>query len=154
MIYQIVLFLHSYNRWLVMAVMFYALFRAWHGLLSKRAWTNTDNITALAFTWLVTLQFVLGLILYLFPNGLAQTALQVMSQDFGAAMKTRDLRFFGMEHPLQMVIALIIAHLGGARSRKTHPSANQFRWAVICFTLAALLIFSGIPWWRPLLRAF
>lgn len=154
MFYTIILFFHSYNRWIVVAAMLFALIRAWRGMVGKKEWTRVDDIAALTFVWTVSLQFVLGGVLYLFPDGLAQTAMQMMSLDFRTTMKTRDLRFFGMEHPLQMTIALAIVHLGSARSRKVHPSASQFRWAAICFTIAALLIFSGIPWWRPLLRGF
>lgn len=152
--YPIILILHSYTRWLVLAAVFYGLYLAWKGFLSKGEWTKTNDVSALVFVWAITIQFVLGITLYFYPLGLAQTALQIMGQDFDSAMKVRDLRFFGMEHPLQMVIALIISHVGSARARKVRPAVKQFRWAVISFTLVAILVLSAIPWWRPLLRMF
>lgn len=150
--YEITLLLHSYTRWIVLIVSLYTLFIVWRGFLQKREWTKTETIVSRVFVWAFTLQFILGVILFFIPDGLAQTALKIMGQDFGTAMQTRDLRFFGMEHPLQMLIALAIIHIGAARARKSNPSATQFRWAVISFTLATLLILIGIPWWRPLLR--
>jgi hypothetical protein len=89
-----------------------------------------------------------GLLLYFEPLGIAQAA----ARDMGTAMRVRELRFFGLEHPLQMVIALTLVHLGRARSRKAAELALKYRWALVCFTLAALLIVIAIPWWRPLLR--
>lgn len=152
--YQITLLLHSYTRWIVVAISLYTLFIIWRGFIQKREWTKTESFASRLFVWAFTLQFVFGAILFFFPNGLAQTSIDVMSQNFSAAMKTRDIRFFGMEHPLQMTIALLVVHLGSSRARKVAPSTKQFRWAVICFTLGLLLILAGIPWWRPLLRVF
>lgn len=148
--YITVLTLHSYLRWLVLVAMLYALVRAWWGLVRKREWTKADDTAALAFTRLISLQFILGIILYLLPAGLAQVAWQ----NFGVAMGVRELRFFGLEHPLQMIIAVTIVHLGSTRAQKAQPFARQFRWAAICFTIAALLILTAIPWWRPLIRGF
>jgi len=152
--YEITLFLHSYTRWIVLIVSLYTLFIMWRGFLQKREWTKTETILSRVFVWVFTLQFILGTILYFIPNGLAQTAIDIMRQDFSQAMGTKDLRFFGLEHPLQMVIAMLVVHLGSSRARKVSPSATQFRWAVICFTLGLLLILAAIPWWRPLLRGF
>ena len=146
--YNIALILHSYFRWFVLFIMIYALFRAWWGVFSKRDWTKGDDTAVLGFTWLISIQFILGLILFLLPTGLANAA----RQNLNVMMSVRDLRFFGLEHPLQMVIALTIVHLGSARARKATPASRQFRWAAICFTLAAILILVAIPWWRPLLR--
>jgi len=150
--YILTLTLHSYTRWLVLIAMGYALLRAWRGLIGKHEWQKMDDFAALGFAWLISLQFILGIVLYLLPNGLADAARQAAAQNFSAAMKIYDLRFFGMEHPLQMIMALAVVHLGSARARKAQFSVSQFRWAAICFTIAAILIVIAVPWWRPFLR--
>lgn len=150
--YQITLILHSYTRWIVLIISLYTLFIIWRGFIQKREWTKTETMASRLFVWAFTLQFILGAILFFIPDGLAQTAIKIMGQDFGTAMQTRDIRFFGLEHPLQMTIAMAVVHIGASRARKVTPSAKQFRWAVISFTLGLLLILAGIPWWRPLLR--
>ncbi|MBL8090628.1 MAG: hypothetical protein JNJ43_09890 [Anaerolineales bacterium] len=150
--YQITLLLHSYTRWIVLIISLYTLFIVWRGFLQKSEWTKTETLASRLFVWVFTLQFILGAILFFIPSGLAQTAIDIMSQDFSSAMKTRDIRFFGMEHPLQMTIAMAVVHIGASLARKVTPSTKQFRWAVISFTLGLLLILVGIPWWRPLLR--
>lgn len=150
--YEITLLLHSYTRWLVLIISLYTLFIVWRGFIKKREWTKTEAIASRLFIWVFTIQFIFGAILYFIPNGLAQTAIDVMKQNFATAMQTKDLRFFSMEHPLFMMLAMFVVHLGASRAKKVTPSAAQFRWAVICFTLGLLLILAGIPWWRPLLR--
>jgi len=146
--YRLALLFHSYTRWLVLIAMVWALFYAWRGWLGNRPWTRVDRRAGLLFTVITSMQFVLGLLLYVYPSGLARTALR----NLGAAMEIRELRFFGIEHPLQMVIAIGLVHLGSARSRKARAPLAQHRWAVLCYTLAALAILTAIPWWRPLLR--
>ncbi len=147
--YTLALTLHSYTRWLVIIAMLWALVMAWSGWLRPREWTQWDNRAGLFFSTIFSIQFILGVILVLQPVGFAQAAWR----DMGAAMQVRDLRFFGLEHPLQMIIALTLVHLGRARSRKATVTSKKFRWAAITFTIASLLVLAAIPWWRPLLRA-
>ncbi|MDX2137363.1 MAG: hypothetical protein SF123_04655 [Chloroflexota bacterium] len=149
MLYEISLLLHSYTRWLIMIVMVAAVALAWWGLIRQREWGLWEKRLASAFAILLSIQFIWGVVLYFVPNGIAQVALQ----DMGSSMRVRELRFFGLEHPLQMVIALGLVHMGWARSRKASTSKLKYRWAAWTFTIATILILSAIPWWRPLARA-
>jgi mono/diheme cytochrome c family protein len=149
-LYNLFLLLHSYTRWLVVVAMLWALWQAWNGLIRKRAWTKWDNRAGLFFATIMSVQFFVGLVVYLQPEGLAQAGVR----DLAAAMKVRELRFFSVEHPLQMFIALFLAHLGRARSRKATAPPLKHRWATVCYTLATVAILLAIPWWRPLVRAF
>jgi hypothetical protein len=71
----------------------------------------------------------------------------------GAAMQNRDLRFFGMEHPLVMILATAAVHTGKAWTRK-HGATPGFRAGTFWYALSLLLMLAGTPWWRPLLRGF
>ncbi|MDX2160191.1 MAG: c-type cytochrome [bacterium] len=148
MLYEISLLLHSYTRWAVFIAMIGALGLAWWGVVRPRVWGRWEKRFAAAFAMLVSIQFVWGVLLYLVPEGLAQAALR----DMGASMRVRELRFFGLEHPLQMFIAIGLVHMGWARSRKAPLDRTKFRWAAGAFTAATLLILAAIPWWRPQIR--
>lgn len=148
MIYELSLLLHNYTRWLIVVVMISALILVWWGVLRQRAWGRWEARLTAAFAILVSIQFLWGVLLYFVPEGIAQAALR----DMGASMRVRELRFFGLEHPLQMLIAIGLIHLGWARSRKAPLSRSKFRWTAGTFTLATLLILSAIPWWRPFTR--
>jgi hypothetical protein len=100
----------------------------------------------------VNWQFTLGVIMYLFlsPNSHAFFA------NVGAAYAEPTLRFFGLEHPIAMLTAVSLVHLGRERSERTTGRARHR--AAFVWTVAALLVFAiAIPWpflkyGRPLLR--
>ncbi|BAC88784.1 hypothetical protein [Gloeobacter violaceus] len=146
--YDWFLIAHSLTRWLLLAAMALALGWSWFGFLSRRKWQPEDQRPGAWFANLASLQFVLGLGLFLDPSGLARNALG----NLGETMKNRELRLFALEHPLQMFVAIALAHLGSTRSRKAKTSAGSWLWSVVCYTSAALLILTAIPWSRPLLR--
>ena len=147
--YTISLFLHSYTRWFVLIAVAWALWRAWHGLVTGRDWNRRDRQSGLFLAAITSIQFVLGLIVYGAPGSIARAALL----DFASAMSIFELRFFSLEHPLQMIVAITLAHLGSSRSNKATINKLKFRWGAISYTLTAILILSAIPWWRPLFRS-
>ena len=61
------------------------------------------------------------IVLFFVPHGMAQVAWQDMS----TSISIRELRFFGLEHPLQMIIAVGVTHLGQARSRKATETLKK-----------------------------
>ena len=63
-------------------------------------------------------------------------------------------RFFAFEHMLMMIIAIILAHVGAASSRRTVENTLKHRRAAIWFTLSLIAILLGMPWFRPLLPGF
>lgn len=147
--YELMLVLHSYTRWLVLIAMILATSSVWWGRLTNQAWSKWHARFGLAFSMLFTIQFIWGAILYFLPNGLVQIAWQ----DISAAMDVRELRFFSVEHGFQMVIALGIVHMGKTRARKAELDKTKYRWAIGAYTLATILILTAIPWWRPQFRS-
>jgi len=99
------------------------------------------------------LQMLLGLLLYLALSPITTGALQNMS----GAMQNAQVRFWVVEHPAPMLLAVILAHVGRVLARKA-PSASAKRTRLlICFGLATALILLGMPWpgtlnERPLFR--
>ncbi len=82
--------------------------------LVKKTGKKRDNIAGLLLTIFVDIQFLIGIILYAFVSPITRAAFA----DFGAAMKNADLRFYAVEHITMMIIALIIIHIGRAKSKK------------------------------------
>jgi hypothetical protein len=132
---------HSILRWVVILTCLYALLRVWNGLLNKRPWEKADRLSGLAFTSALNLQFFLGLGLY----AISPLTVPAM-KNFGAAMKDSTLRFFLVEHPTAMLLAVIIAQAGFSLSKRAPSDRARFLRATIAYTLAALLILAAIPW--------
>ena len=141
--------LHTHNmfRWLVLITLVLAVLFALAGWFGKREWSKKDNLTGLLLTIFMDIQFLVGLILYAFVSPVTKTAFN----DFGAAMKNADLRFYAVEHILMMVIALVLVHIGRAKSKKDVANWKRHRSAAIFYGIALLLVLAGIPWERALM---
>lgn len=141
--------LHTHNlfRWLVLIVMILALVFALTGWLKKRDWSKKDNVMGLLLTVFADIQLLVGLVLYAFASPITKAAFN----DFGAAMKNADLRFYAVEHILLMIIALVLIHIGRTKSKKSVAPWKKHRSAAIYYGVAFLLILAGIPWDRALM---
>jgi hypothetical protein len=140
--YVLFLTLHNLTRWLVVVFAVLALVRAFRGWLKKQEWTRLDDRAGILFTSMMDTQFLLGLVLYfLFSSSTPQ-----LVANFGEAMKSPAVRFFGLEHVLLMVVALVLAHVGRALSRKAKDAAAKHRAAAIWFSLTILMVLLAIPW--------
>ena len=138
--------LHTHNlfRWLVLIVLILAVGFALIGWLKKQEWTKKDNITGLLLTIFIDIQFLVGIVLYAFVSPLTKAAFA----DFGAAMKNSDLRFYAVEHISLMIIALVLVHIGRAKSKKATAPWKKHRAAAIFYGISFLLILASIPWER------
>jgi len=151
--YQTVLLLHSWTRWLVLIFGLIALFRAFGGWQGRRAWVGADNSMGAAFVGSMHLQLLLGLILYL---GLSPFGLKAFEAAGGAVMKDPVGRFWGVEHLTGMILAVVAAQVGRSLSKKATDSVLKHKKAFIWFTVALLLVLIMIPWgiWNPARPAF
>jgi hypothetical protein len=149
MFYSIVLILHNLWRWLVVLAAAWALGRAWSGWLGKRPWTPADRRAGTLFGISLDLQLLLGLIL-----AIISPLMQAAYQDLGGLAMQAPFRIFLMEHMPIMFVALILAHVGSALSRKGADDTARHRRAAIWFSVTVLLIVIAIPWSRPLIRFF
>ena len=141
--------LHTHNmfRWLVLLTIVLAVVFAFSGWLKKHDWNKKDNLTGLLLTIFIDIQFLVGIILYAFLSPLTKAAFN----DFGAAMKNADLRFYAVEHISLMIIALILVHIGRAKSKKATAPWKKHRAAAIFYGISLLLILAAIPWERALM---
>ena len=150
-----VLSLHNATRWLILLVGLWTLGRMIGGRRSGRAWTPRDRLSTRAFAWVTTYQFVLGAFLYGMPDWFVQATWR--NVDLATIMDTRGLRFFVIEHPLQMIIAIGCAHLASYLSKRAPTDHQRFKRGAIWLGVALLLIVIAIPWpflpaGRPWLR--
>lgn len=149
--YSVVLFTHSWLRYLVLA------YGIWLLLLCARdmragQWGERHERTHVLFLAVLDTQLILGLLLYFVLSPYSRAALA----NLGAAMKDPTLRFFGVEHFATMLIAVVVAHLGRARSKRTQGQA-RLRSTLITQSVWLVLTLAAIPWpgldiGRPLFR--
>jgi hypothetical protein len=142
--YSVILVLHNTLRWLLLLSMAVTLIKYLAGWLGKQPWKRIDNFLGIVFTSLMDLQLLIGLSLYFFLSPVTKIAMS----DFGSAMKDDSLRFYAVEHITMMLIAVVLVHIGRAKSKKGKTDVDKFRIATIFFIAALVLIIAGIPWTR------
>jgi hypothetical protein len=150
--YEAVLTLHSWNRWLSLLLGIAATVNAFTEVpvvTERRKGSRWDTF----FMASVDLQVLFGLLLYFGLSPLTTEAMNNMS----AAMRTPGLRFWAVDHAVVMFGAVVLVRLGRvfAMTAKT-PEARRWR-RLVCFGLALAGMIAAIPWpgfslGRPLLR--
>jgi hypothetical protein len=153
-LYALALVAHSYTRWAVVITLVLVTLRTARGWSLDRAWSRADELTHKALMIAVDWQFTIGVIMYLFLSPFSHT----FFKNVGFGYREPTLRFFGLEHPIAMITAVSLVHLGRERSERV---AGRARHRTACrWTLTALLVVAiAIPWpfliyGRPILRSF
>ncbi len=138
--YSALLTAHSILRWLVIVAGLVAAVHAWRAA----AWRSPARASAagLFFTIFFDLQVVLGLILYFVLSPITTAALHRVS----AAMSNDVTRFWLVEHPFGMIVALVLAHIARGKSRHAAEDQRRRRRAAIYFTLAIAIVLITAPW--------
>jgi hypothetical protein len=144
--YPTVLTVHSWLRWLVIVLGLWAVAAAGsRGRGSERA--------GLFFKIGLDVQLVLGVLLYAALSPITQAALT----DMAGAMRNPTWRFWTVEHPSLMILAVVFGHVARIVSRRAGRVGRASRAPLLWFALALLAILAATPWpflahGRPLFR--
>ena len=132
--------LHHYLAYVVLTlVALFAIYSLW-GWLSGKESSAKDKKLGLSAMLAITIQFTLGLILYL-----VSPTVQQAFKDFGLAMKSSNLRLYALEHPLVMLIAAVLITVARIKTKRI-DSNSAHKTNFILYTISLLLILSRIPW--------
>jgi hypothetical protein len=118
---------HSGWRYIVILVAIAAFVKLLVGLLTNSKWGALDQRLAASFPMVMDIQLLLGLILW------------IVRQQWTIALPTRT-----WEHPVTMILAIVVAHVGWSRVKKSNESANKFRTGVIYDAISGLLLAIGV----------
>ncbi|MDH5379326.1 MAG: hypothetical protein OEW75_00645 [Cyclobacteriaceae bacterium] len=139
---DILLFTHSWLRWIVLLMGLFLIVSGFIGMSSGKDFTKGKNGMSAGFVGLFHLQLVIGLLLYFVFSPITEVAFS----DFGAAMKNSELRFWAVEHILVMVLAAVVAQIGRIKIKKAETDKAKFKAMAVYFTIALVLVLSRIPW--------
>jgi len=136
--YIIIQHSHSGIMWLVMITLILSVLFSFLGFIrnNKSGYPNLFKLYY-ATKLLVYIQFILGVILLFVSPKI----------HYGAGfMKDSDLRFYGMEHPLMMLIAVGLIAFGLFKSKKKPIDTKKNKTVFIYYTIALVVIVLMIPW--------
>ncbi|HWB62795.1 MAG TPA: hypothetical protein VG603_04730 [Chitinophagales bacterium] len=141
MVYTLFLSLHSLFRWVVLAAILLAVFRAYRGWLGNKPFTKFDNLVRHTTATLAHIQLVFGLTLYFISP-----VVHYFLTHYHDALHQRELRFFGMEHSSMMLLAILLITLGSAFAKRKVSDKDKFKTIAIWYTIALFIILLNIPW--------
>lgn len=144
--YNFVLFLHSWLRWVVLILAIVVIFKSLLGWLGKQSFSKQDNALGVSFVGSMHLQLLLGLALYFFLSPMGLSAIQTVGMK--EVMKSTFYRYWAVEHFTTMLLAVVIAQVGRIKSKRASQSVLKHKNAFIFYTIALLLVLSRIPWDR------
>ncbi len=133
---------HSWLRWVLLFIAIVAIFSSLMGWLSNKSFTASNKRLGLFLTITADVQLLLGLLMYFFTSAITKSAFQ----DFGAAMKNAEIRFYAVEHILVMIIGVVLFHMGKSKVKKADSDIKKHKLSVIYYGIGLLLILSRIPW--------
>lgn len=155
--YPEILALHSLIRWLVFVALLFAVYRGFKGWLTKNSFSRFDNGVRKWTAIIVQIQLVIGITLYSISP-----LVHYFLHHFKTALPEREVRFFGMEHAVVMIAAVIVITIGSIKSRKKITSREKYKTMAIWYSIGLLMILTSMPLpfspppfvRRPFFRAF
>jgi len=134
--------LHSGWAYITLIILIFAVVNAIIGLNSKKEFTDKDLRISL-FTLIVAhIQLIIGFIAFFMSAQFEY----VLDNGMGAAMKEPVIRLFVVEHPLMMILAIVLITMGFSKHKKQNTDKGKFKTIALYYGLGLLFVLSRIPW--------
>lgn len=131
--------LHSYLAYVLLALLVVAIIHTIISYAGNKPYTAKNRKIALMGLIASHLQLVFGLVLYFIsPMGIDMLS--------GEAMKSSILRLYTLEHPLMMIIAIILITVGYSKAGKASSDHAKYSRILIFYLIGLLFILIRIPW--------
>lgn len=136
-------FLHSSWAFLVLILFIITLTKYIFALLNKKIFDYNTDFRLASFTLIVlAIQVVLGLVTWFFSDYFEG----IKQGHFGEYMKQAHDRLLVIEHPVMMLIVLLISRYGFNRMKKADTSQKKYISVILTYGISFLLILLRIPW--------
>src|SRR5210317_2222831 len=130
--YTTIQFLHSYWGYLALLIIVLATLNSFMGIASKRGFGDKDGRISVFALIVMHIQVIIGIILYFVsPNALKA----IQTNGMGEVMKDSILRLFSVEHPMIMLLAVILITIGYTKHKKKQTSKTKFKTIAIFYTI-------------------
>jgi Na+/H+ antiporter NhaC len=135
--------LHNLLRWVILILLLVSIYKSYTGFSTKKQFDAGDKKV-----WLFTMiASHITLLLGLFQWGHGSLGFFNMpDMPFGDIMKNPTTRFFIVEHPVLMIIAIVFITLGHGMAKKSIDDTTKYRKAFRYFLIALILILVAVPW--------
>jgi len=128
---------HSGLRWVVLGLLLGAILKSAGKRRGGSVYPGKDKLALFAMIS-VHIQLILGLVLYLW--------LSPKFQFDDNLMKDSVARFYGVEHLLGMLVAIIVITIGHAKAKRQAELNKGWKTISTWYLIGLLLILVSIPW--------
>lgn len=131
--------LHSWFAYLLLAILVFVFGYVLINYFNDKSFTEKVRKSALVGLIVAHLQLLIGLVLYFIsPMGLSNFS--------GEAMGDSMARLFMLEHPLTMLIGIILITVGYSKAKNGTEDASRYKNILIYYGIGLFLILLRIPW--------
>ncbi|MEY3432853.1 MAG: hypothetical protein RL131_789 [Bacteroidota bacterium] len=137
------LHLHNLLRWIIVILLVLSILKSYNGWKGNKTFSASD-----AKLWLFTMiASHITLLLGIYQWLLGRYGLLTFVKEEGVSvMKDPFLRFFQVEHPTSMIIAIILITLGRGMAKKEVSDEVKYKKAFRYFLIAFILLLLAVPW--------
>lgn len=139
---DILIYAHSWNRWVIVLLWIMVLIRAYRGWKDKQPWDGKTARFTLLWMIATDFQLLIGMLQYFIYSDRALAA----RADMALAMKNSIQRFWAVEHIAAMVIVWILVHLGKSISAREENQILKHKKLFIFALIAGIVMMAAIPW--------
>lgn len=132
--------IHYYLMVLLLVFIVFTIGKFFFRKSSNIPFESMDDKNTLVVTILAHIQLLLGITL------LMLSPLSEYFSHMGDAMGEKSIRMMLVEHPLTMIIGIILLTIGRAKMKRKTEDKDKFNTIIIFYSIALVLILSRIPW--------
>ncbi len=133
---------HSYWAYLAVLLLVIAFVNALIGLTKNKEFSDKDLRISLFTLIVIHIQLILGFIVY-YVSPYYESMREI---GMGATMKDAVIRLYTVEHPLMMILAIVLITIGFSKHKKQTTDKGKFKTISIFYGLGLLFVLSRIPW--------
>ena len=134
--------IHSYWAYLAVLLLVIAFVNALIGLTKNKEFSDKDLRISLFTLIVIHIQLILGFIVY-YVSPYYESMREI---GMGATMKDAGIRLYTVEHPLMMILAIVLITIGFSKHKKQTTDKGKFKTFTIFYGLGLLFVLSRIPW--------
>ena len=133
---------HSYWAYLAVLLLVIAFVNALIGLAKNKEFSDKDLRISLFTLIVIHIQLILGFIVY-YVSPYYESMREI---GMGATMKDAVIRLYTVEHPLMMILAIVLITIGFSKHKKQTTDKGKFKTIAIFYGIGLLFVLSRIPW--------
>ncbi|HYF31188.1 MAG TPA: hypothetical protein VD993_08725 [Chitinophagaceae bacterium] len=141
--YNGLLHLHNVLRWVILLLLVITIVRSFAGMTGNKPFSSGDRKLGTFLMICAHITFLIGVYQWI-AGDLGLKAIQ--SAGMGVIMKNANPRFWAIEHPVGMLLAIILITVGRRQSKAPVSDTIKHKRTFWYYLVALIIIIAVVPW--------